>query len=60
LANLKGPAEVIRNFMLAHLDNDDSVGVIEVKAGSQWATMRAPAAANAWLSANLLPAQKAG
>lgn len=59
LANLSGPAEVIRNIMLAQLDADDTVAVVEVKAGVDWATMRVPAAANAWLSANVTPSQKA-
>jgi hypothetical protein len=58
-ANLKGPAEVVRDLMLAHLDNDDSVAVVEIKPGSDWATMRVPPAACAWLSANVTPAKAA-
>ena len=59
LATLNGPAEVIRDLVLARLDSDDTVAVIEVKPGADWATMRVPAAANAWLSANVTPSQKA-
>lgn len=59
LARLKGPAEIIRNIVLAELDSDDTVAVVEIKPGADWATMRVSAAANAWLSANVMPAQKA-
>lgn len=59
LANLNGPAEVIRDLMLAQLDADDTVAVIEIKPGADWATMRVTPAANAWLSANVTPSQKA-
>jgi hypothetical protein len=59
MANLKGPADVVRDLMLAHLDADDTVAVVEIKPGSDWATMRVSAAANAWLSSNVTPSQKA-
>ncbi len=59
LANLNGPAEVIRDIMLAQLDTDDTIAVVEIKTGADWATMRVPPAANAWLSANVTPSQKA-
>lgn len=59
LANLKGPAEVIRDLMLAQLDGDDTVAVVEIKPGADWATMRVTPAANAWLSANVTPSKKA-
>lgn len=59
LANLNGPAEVIRDIMLAQLDSDDTVAVVELKHGADWATVRVAPAASAWLSANVTPAQKA-
>jgi len=59
LANLKGPAEVIRDIVLAQLDSDDTVAVIEIKPGADWATMRVTTAANAWLSAYVTPSKKA-
>lgn len=59
MANLKGPAEVVRDLMLAQLDADDTVAVVEVKPGSDWATMRVSTAAAAWLSNNVTPSKKA-
>lgn len=59
VATLNGSAEVIRNHMLAQLDADDTVAVVELKHGADWATMRVPPAALAWLSANVTPAKKA-
>lgn len=41
LAYLRGPAETIRDFMKEALDGDDSIAVIEVKPGSEWAATRA-------------------
>ncbi|MCB2057162.1 MAG: hypothetical protein H6916_12915 [Novosphingobium sp.] len=57
LATLNGPAATIRNIVQGTLQPNDIVAVIELKAGSNWATNRVNAAANAWLSANILPAQ---
>lgn len=59
LANLKGPAPTIRDFVAGTLDRDDSVAVIELKPGSDWATQNIGPAANAWLGANITPAQMA-
>ena len=59
MASLNGPAEVIRDIMLVQLDTDDTVAVVEIKPGAVWATMRVPPAANAWLSTNVTPSQKA-
>lgn len=41
VAYLRGPAETIRDLMVETLDGDDSVAVIEVKPGSEWASTRA-------------------
>jgi len=59
LANLIGPAETVRNIVAGTLDNDDTVAVLEVKQGTDWATLRVSAAANAFLSAYITPRQKA-
>ena len=59
LANLRGPASEVRRFVLSTLQPNDIVAVLELKPGSQWATNGVNATANAWLSANILPAQKA-
>jgi hypothetical protein len=59
LAVLNGSAEVIRDMVLRHLDTDDTVAVIEVPKNSDWATRRVSAAANAFLSTNVAPSQKA-
>ena len=49
LAELLGPAEVIRDFMIRALDGDDSVAVIELAADAQWATTRAQVGGTNWL-----------
>lgn len=59
LVTLNGPAEIVRNIVLGHLDADDTVAVIEIPKGADWATMRVSAAANAFLSNNVTPSQKA-
>jgi hypothetical protein len=59
LANLKGPAPVIRDIVAGTLDNDDTVAILELEHGSDWATLRVQPAAEAWLSHNITPAQKA-
>ena len=59
LASLNGTAEQVRDIVASKLDNDDTVAVLELKHGSYWATLRVSPAANAWLSAYMLPAKKA-
>ena len=59
LVTLNGGAEVVRDVVLEHLDSDDTVAVIEIPKGSNWATMRVSTAANAFLSSNVTPSQKA-
>jgi hypothetical protein len=59
LANLNGTASQVRDVVAATLDSDDTIAVLELKQASGWATLRVPPAANTWLSANMLPAQKA-
>lgn len=49
----KGGAGEIRTALQAVIDNDDSLTVIELKAGSQWSAIRAKLAGTAWLSANI-------
>ncbi len=59
LANLVGPAKSIRSIVCSVLDNDDTVAVFELKQGSDWATVRVPVAANAWLSNYVTPSEVA-
>ncbi|MDQ2892996.1 MAG: hypothetical protein M3R64_07915 [Pseudomonadota bacterium] len=59
MANLLGPAAVIRDFVSATLDNDDTVAVVQLQKGTDWATVRIPSAATGWLSAHVTPAQAA-
>ena len=59
MANLRGSAEVVRDIVLAQLDHDDTVAVVQLQQGSDWATVRVKPAACAWLSANVTPAKKA-
>lgn len=59
LANLNGTAEQVRNIVASKLDNDDTVAVLELKQGSDWATLRVKPAASAWLSSHITPRQKA-
>jgi hypothetical protein len=57
LANLVGPAAVIRDVVSSTLDNDDTVAVIQLQKGTDWATVRVPPAATGWLSAYVTPAE---
>lgn len=59
LANLVGPAEVVRNVVQRTLQLNDTVAVIEIKQGSDWATNKVSPTAAAWLSAYVTPAKKA-
>ena len=56
LANLVGPAPVIRDILLQHVDNDDSIAVIELKPGSDWATMRCSFKGADWLNSYIAEA----
>jgi hypothetical protein len=59
LVTLNGTAQVVRDVVLGHLDSDDTVAVVEITKGANWATVRVSPAANAFLSDNVLPIQKA-
>jgi hypothetical protein len=59
LANLVGPANVIRDHVVWALDNNDTVAVVQLQQGADWATARVGAAATTWLSAYIRPAQRA-
>ncbi len=59
LANLIGPASTVRDFVVNALQHSDTVAVVELKPGSDWATSHVSATANAWLAAYVKPAQKA-
>ena len=59
LVSLVVDAKQARDFVARTLDNDDTVTVLELPRGADWATVNAPAAANAWLANNVTPSQKA-
>lgn len=59
LANLVGPAVAVRNVVQRTMQRDDLIAVLELKHGSDWATVNVSTAANAWLAGNVTPAQKA-
>lgn len=58
LANLIGPAGVIRDLLERCVDGDDSIAVLELKPGSDWATVNVTKAANRWLSSNIMASEK--
>ena len=49
LAELLGPATLIRQLIRGQLDGDDSIAVIELRAPLQWATRHCEAAGVDWL-----------
>jgi hypothetical protein len=53
LASLNGGAGQVRDELAALVDDDDGLAVIELQAGSNWATRKAQAAGNAWLKKHL-------
>lgn len=59
MANLLGPADAVRKFVANAVDNDDSVAVLQLQQGADWATLRVSPAASAWLSRNVTPSQMA-
>lgn len=59
LGNLQGPAAEVRDTVLAWLDSDDTVAVVQLQPGSDWATMRANPAANSLLSSCVTRSQLA-
>ena len=59
MADLRGPAEAIRDLVAGKLDNDDTVAVVQLQHGTDWATLRVKPAANAWLGNNVTPSKKA-
>lgn len=59
LANLNADAGTVRDIVLRTLQINDTVAVVELKAGADWATINANPAASAWLSVNVTPRKKA-
>lgn len=53
LAELRGPAETVRDIVAGTLDADDSVAVVELVTLSEWATIRAEQAGVEWLKRHL-------
>ena len=53
VVSLNNTAGQVRDALNEAIDADDSTAVIELKAGSGWATMRARTAGVEWLKANI-------
>jgi CRISPR/Cas system-associated endoribonuclease Cas2 len=53
LAELNGTASEVRALLLKHMHNDDTLCVIQLTVGSNWATQNAKPTGNAWLRANI-------
>jgi hypothetical protein len=49
LVDLLGPATAIRNILATHIDADDSIAVIQLASGIQWATILGKPDGVAWL-----------
>jgi hypothetical protein len=56
LANLVGPAPVVRDLVQGVMQWNDTIAVIELQPGADWATSFVPPAAANWLSNNVTPA----
>jgi len=57
MANLRGPAAVIRDLVVQQVHPRDTVAVVQLQQGTDWATHVAKPAALAWLSNNVTPAE---
>ena len=53
VVTLINSAEEVRDALKEMIDNDDSISVIELKHGSDWATTRAKKRGVAWLTNNI-------
>ena len=53
LASLNNTASEVRDALKAAIDGDDSVAVIELKAGSGWAALRTKKEGTDWLRQNI-------
>lgn len=54
VVSLNNTAVEIRDALKAVIDGDDSVAVVELQPGSQWATQRSSDLGTAWLRKNIL------
>lgn len=55
LSNINGTAVQVRDILTTLVDSDDSIAVIELKSGSDWATLRTKPGGKEWLQANIHP-----
>lgn len=53
LAQLRGPAEAVRDIVASTLDGDDSTAVIELEATAEWAVVRALPEGIDWLRTHI-------
>jgi len=56
LGLLNGPATALRDLLLAHIDNDDGLLVMELKQGCQWGSYLLNENGADWLSRNVTKA----
>jgi CRISPR/Cas system-associated endoribonuclease Cas2 len=54
VVSVKGSALAVLEELETVTDADDSIAVIELKAGAGWATIRAKPAGSQWLSRNIM------
>ena len=54
VASLNNTAGEVRDALKAVVDSDDSIAVVELKAGSLWGALRAKKDGVAWLRKNIL------
>jgi hypothetical protein len=54
LVTLNDTATEVRDALVAVVDADDSIAVVELKAGSNWASIRANESGVAWLRTNIM------
>ncbi|WP_394657633.1 hypothetical protein [uncultured Novosphingobium sp.] len=59
LANLKGPASEVRRFVMTTMQRNDTVAVLQLQPGSDWATNAVSPIASTWLSTFIRRAQAA-
>ncbi|WP_341915784.1 hypothetical protein [Ferrovibrio terrae] len=53
LISLNNTASQVRDWLKAQVDSDDSLAVIELKAGSDWAGLRTKEDGITWLRQNI-------
>lgn len=55
LVSLNGSAAAVRDAVRSTLETNDTVAVLQMARGAEWATWRVNQAASTWLGANITP-----